>query len=140
MANLNKVQLMGNLTKHNEERRAGETLVINNGIAVNRKYRRKDGATVEEVDFFNFVIFGPAAETFAKYTGQGDSVYLEGRLKTERWEVDGQKRSSIKVIVDNFQFLKTKGGDRAPENAPRPATAAAPASDVQEEQDVPFWE
>src|SRR5262245_58860266 len=107
MANLNKVMLSGRLTRDPETRHtpSGQS-VTNFGIAVNRTYRKKDSdEKVEETTFVDVEAWGQTGETFARYMKKGRQVYVEGRLKLDSWEKDGQKRSKLSVVMENFQFL-----------------------------------
>ena len=107
---VNKVFLMGNLTRDPEMRALPSGMsVASFSLAVNEKYKDRDGNWVERANFIDCEIFGNRAEAFAKYLGKGSPVFVEGKLRFEQWEKDGQKRSKIKVVVDNFEFV---GGDK----------------------------
>jgi single-strand DNA-binding protein len=133
MANLNKVMLIGRLTRDPETRHtAGGNSVTNFGLAVNRTYRRKDSdEQVEETTFVDVEAWGKTGETFARYMKKGRQAYVEGRLKLDTWEKDGQKRSKLTVVMEEFQFLDGgAGGGGSNEAAPRraPARATTPAA------------
>ncbi|MDR2401721.1 MAG: single-stranded DNA-binding protein [Deferribacteraceae bacterium] len=123
MPNYNRVILAGNLTRDNEYRLTqGDTLsVLRNAIAVNRKSKDK-----EETMYIDIVLFGKQAEIFNSYTSKGRPVLIEGRLNLNTWEKEGVTRSKHEVIVDNFQFLGSRGdqpsapysGDAGRFNAP----------------------
>ncbi len=108
MANLNKVMLMGNLTRDPELRYlpSGRP-VCEIGLAVNRRWTdRQSGEKKEQTCFVDCSSFGPQAETIAKYMQKGKPIFIEGRLDFQSWETqDGQKRSKLKVVIENFQFL-----------------------------------
>lgn len=106
MANLNKVFLIGNLTKDPEIKYAGSgTAITNFAIATNRNWTSAEGEKKEEVCFVNITAFAKRAEVVADFFKKGDSIFIEGHLKFEQWETkDGQKRNMLKVIMDNFQF------------------------------------
>src|SRR5262245_41425234 len=107
MANLNKVMLSGRLTRDPETRHtpSGQS-VTNFGIAVNRTYRKKDSdEKVEETTFVDVEAWGQAGETFARYMKKGRQAYVEGRLKLDSWEKNGEKRSKLTVVMEEFQFL-----------------------------------
>ena len=112
MANLNKVMLIGRLTRDPETRRtAGGNSVTNFGLAVNRTYRKKDSdEKVEETTFVDVEAWGTAGETFARYMKKGSAAYVEGRLKMDSWEKDGQKRTKLLIVMEEFQFLDGRGG------------------------------
>jgi single-strand DNA-binding protein len=112
MANLNKVMLIGRLTRDPETRhiQSGQS-VTNFGIAVNRSYRKKDSEEkVEETTFVDVEAWGVIGENFARYMKKGRQAYVEGRLKLDSWEKDGQKRSKLTVVMEEFQFLDSGGG------------------------------
>jgi single-strand DNA-binding protein len=157
MANLNKVFLIGNLTRDPELRVTPKgTAVCSFGIAVNRVYRDEGGNTHEETTFVDIEAWGRQGETISKYLSKGRPVMIEGRLRFDSWESkSGEKRSKLKVVVDNFQFLGRGGGEggssegegqnverhspppRAETN-PAPAVASSPAAEDDLEDDVPF--
>ncbi len=126
MANLNKVMLIGNLTRDPELRYTqGGMALVKFGLAVNRKYRNKNTQEmVEETTFVDVEGWGSSAETFNQYMAKGRPVYVEGRLKLDRWEgKDGQKQSKMMVVMENFQFLGSGG---APKEAGEPRGSRAP--------------
>lgn len=134
MPSYSRTILVGHLCRDSELHYlpGNQTPVADGSVAVNNKYL-KNGEYVEEVSFFDFTIFGKRAETFCDYTGKGDTVLLEGRLKQERWETqDSQKRSKIKVIVDNFTFLKTKGQEKSEPQDEHASDAASSDQNYQE--------
>ncbi len=109
--NVNKVFLMGNLTRDIEMRQFPSGGNVGSfGLAVNEKYKDRNDQWVERVDFIDCDIFGKRAEAMAKYLGKGQAVFIEGRLRLDQWEdKQGQKRSKLKVVVTDFQFV---GGPR----------------------------
>jgi single-strand DNA-binding protein len=112
MANLNKVMLIGNLTRDPELKYTpGNQAVCEIGIAVNRKYRTKDNEEREEVTYVDCEAWGKQAEVIKQYMAKGRPIFIEGRLKLDTWEdKDGGKRSKMRVVVENFQFLGSGGG------------------------------
>jgi single-strand DNA-binding protein len=131
MANLNKVFLIGNLTRDPELRYIPSgTAVANFGLATNRVYTTQDGERKEEVCFVDIVTWAKTAENCANYLSKGSPLFIEGRLQYDSWETeDGQKRSRLRVVADRVQFL---GGRRADE-------AGAPGMDQAEaDDDIPF--
>lgn len=107
MANFNKVLLMGNITRDLDLKYLpSQTAVCEFGLAVNRTWTGQDGVRKEEVTFVDCTCFGKTAEILAKYKKKGDPLFVEGRLKLDQWEAqDGSKRSKMRVVVENFQFL-----------------------------------
>ena len=158
MPNLNKVMLMGNLTRDPEIKYTPKgTAIANFGIAVNRTYTPEGGEKREEVTFIDLEAFGRTAEIIGEYFKKGRPIFIEGRLKLDQWDdkTSGKKMSKLRVVVDSFEFLGSRegggGGEgsapsgearssapqqrRAPAAAPRPP--ADPDLDVQAD-DVPF--
>jgi single-strand DNA-binding protein len=112
MANLNKVLLIGRLTRDPETRSTGGgSSVVQLGLAVNRTYTRRDsGEKVEETCFVDVEAWGRTGETIARYMKKGRQIFIEGRLKFDSWEKDGQRRSKLSVVCDTFQFIDSQGG------------------------------
>ena len=112
MANLNKVFLIGNLTRDPDLRYTpGGTAVANLGIAVNRKFKDSSGELKEEVCFLTVTVWDKQAETCCQYLKKGRPVFVEGVLQSRFWETgDGQKRSAIDVRAERVQFLSHYGG------------------------------
>jgi single-strand DNA-binding protein len=112
MANLNKVMLIGNLTRDPELRHTPSGMAIAEfGLAVNRQRKGADGNRIEEVTFVDVTAFGKTAEVIHQYTRKGRPLFVEGHLKYDQWtSQDGQKRSKLSVVADAFQFLDSKGG------------------------------
>jgi len=112
MANLNKVLLIGRLTRDPESRTTTSgSSVVSFGIAVNRTYTRRDSnERVEETCFVDVEAWGRTGETIARYMRKGRQIFIEGRLKFDSWERDGQRRSKLSVTVENFQFIDGNGG------------------------------
>ena len=131
MASLNKVMLIGNLTRDPELRVTPKgTAICQFGLAVNRTFKDESGATRDETTFVDIEAWGKQGETIAKYVTKGRPLFVEGRLKLDSWDdkTTGQKRSKMKIVLENFQFLGGREGGEgggAPGAAPR---AAAPAS------------
>ena len=107
MANLNKVLLIGNLTRDPELRYSPSgTAVAKFGLATNRIYKTQDGEKKEEVCFVDIVAFRKTAEFCANYFSKGKPIFIEGRLQFSTWETpEGQKRSKLEVLVERMQFL-----------------------------------
>lgn len=111
MANLNRVFLMGNLTRDVELRHTNSNQAVATiGLAVNRRWRSPDGEDREEVTFVDCEAWGKTAETMSRYLAKGRPVFIEGRLKLDQWEKEGQKFSKLKVVIENFQFIDSKPG------------------------------
>ncbi|RMH28370.1 MAG: single-stranded DNA-binding protein [Planctomycetota bacterium] len=111
--NLNKVLLMGNLTRDVEIRHtSGNSAVANFGLAVNRRYRTQSGEQREETTFIDCEAWGRTAEVMGQYLSKGRPVFIEGRLKLDQWEDKngGGKRSKLSVVVESFQFIDSREG------------------------------
>jgi len=111
MANLNKVFLIGNLTRDPELRYTpGGTAVANLGIAVNRRFKDSSGELKEEVCFLTVTVWDKQAEACCQHLKKGRPVFVEGVLQSRFWETnDGQKRSAIDVRAERVQFLGSYG-------------------------------
>ena len=109
MASYNRVILMGNLTRDPELRYIPSgTAVSDIGLAVNDRIK-KDNQWVDETTFVDVTLWGRTAEIANEYLSKGSSVLIEGRLKLEQWETDGQKRSKLKVVADRMQMVGARG-------------------------------
>lgn len=123
MASLNKVLLIGNLTKDPELRYTPNgTAVTNLRLAVNRKFKDRNGELKEDTCFLTVTAWDKQAEICNQYLQKGRQVFVEGRLQSRSWETtDGQKRNTIDVRAERIQFLSPPKGAEAPSPAPAPA-------------------
>ena len=141
MASLNKVMLIGNLTRDPELRHTPKgTAICQFSLAINRKFRDESGADREEVTYVDIEAWGKSGETIAKYCQKGRPLFVEGRLRLDQWEdkTTKEKRSRMKVVCDNFQFLgEGKRTESAPTGSPAPRAGTPPAQENLDE-DVPF--
>ncbi len=166
MPNLNKVMLIGNLTRDPEVKYTPKgTAIAEIGLAVNRSYTTEQGEKREETTFVDIEMWGRQAEIAGEYLKKGRSVFIEGRLKLDTWDdkQTGQKRSKMRVVGEMMQMLGSReggpgggGGSGGPDDeagphsgSSRPAFQKKPAPppqrkpvdpdlDAQEEDDVPF--
>jgi single-strand DNA-binding protein len=135
MANLNKVFLIGNLTRDPELRYIPSgTAVATFTLATGRAYTLASGEKREETCVVRCVSWARQAELCGEYLSKGSPVFVEGRLQSRSWETpDGQKRSTIEVVVQNIQFLgkvpreAVEGATEEPSGAVRETAAAEPA-------------
>lgn len=129
MGFLNKVILLGNVTRNPEVRYVpGRDLpVAKLGLAVNRKTRDK-----EETCFIDIVTFGRTAEMCGEYVTKGMPLLIEGRISYNTWEQEGQKRSKHEIVAENIQFVsrKSDGGTGG--------SYSEPSGDSIDEDDIPF--
>ncbi|MCC5822001.1 MAG: single-stranded DNA-binding protein [Phycisphaerales bacterium] len=107
----NRVILLGNLTRDVEMRALPSGMSVGSfGLAVNERFKDRDGNWQERATFVDCEIFGNRAEAFAKYLNKGSPVFIEGKLRLDQWQDrEGNNRSKLKVVVDNFEFV---GGGR----------------------------
>ncbi len=136
MASLNKVFLIGNLTRPPELRYTPSgTAVVDLRLAVNRSYTTQGGDRRDETCFLTIVVWGKQAEASAQYLDKGSPVMVEGRLQTRDWEgKDGQKRNVVEVVAERIQFLgRPKGAAAAGTGEPEPVDEGAGQAD-----EVPF--
>ncbi len=113
MSSLNKVILIGNLTRDPELRYTPSgTAMAKFGLAMNRKFKKGDEWT-EEVTFVDIVVWAKQAETASEYLSKGRQVCIEGRLSLNQWQNDaGEKRSKLEVVAERVTFLGSGGGQR----------------------------
>jgi len=144
MASLNRVILLGNVTRDPELRYiANGTAVTELGLAVNDRHKNATGEWVEETTFIEVTLWARTAELASEYLSKGSPVLIEGRLKFDSWDdkQTGQKRSKLRVVGDRMQFLGAKGqgggGQGGGEGGgPRPAARQSP-QDTQYSQAAP---
>lgn len=111
MASYNRVILVGNLTRDIELKYTpGGTAVTDIGMAVNDRRKSASGEWVDETTFVDVTLWGRTAEVASEYLGKGSPILVEGRLKLDTWETDGQKRSKLRVVCDRMQMLGGGGG------------------------------
>jgi single-strand DNA-binding protein len=111
MASFNRVILLGNLTRDVEVRylQSG-TAVADVGLAVNDRRKGQNGEWIEETTFVDVTLWGRTAEVAGEYLSKGSPILIEGRLKYDTWEKDGQKRSKLSVVCERMQMVGSKGG------------------------------
>src|SRR5262245_64120226 len=112
MASLNKVLLIGNLTRDPELRYIPSgTAVTDLGLAMNRKWTGQDGQKHEETTFVDVTLWARSAELASEYLHKGDPVFIEGRLQLDQWQdKEGQKGSRMRVVGEGMQFMPRAGG------------------------------
>jgi single-strand DNA-binding protein len=149
-ASLNKVFLMGNLTRDPELRYIPSgTAVANFTVAVNRPYKDSTGERKEEVSFIRVVVWGKMAETCGEYLTKGRPVLVEGRLKSRSWEDQtGQKRGALEVVANSVQFIGSRAARQEPAgkevesidlNEGQASSAGSPDMGQQSgEEEIPF--
>lgn len=138
MTDINRVNLIGRLTRDVELKVIPSgTSIANFSIANNRSYT-SNGEKKEDVSYFNCIIWGKGAEIISKYAHKGSKVALEGRLQQRRWQdKDGNNRSTVEVVCDNFQFLDSKQSDSTGYDPNTPTYQAGGEISV-DKSDIPF--
>ncbi len=155
MANLNRVMLIGNLTRDPEIKYTAKgTAIAQLGLAVNRTWNNEGGEKQEDTTFVDVELFGRVAEIAGEYLKKGRPVYIEGRLKLDSWDdkQSGQKRSKMKVVGEQLQLLggreeSSGGGQRTqqeqraaqrPQSRPPARPPVDPDLDAEDDSDIPF--
>jgi len=153
MASVNKVIILGNLGRDPETRYMTDGAAITNAnIATTFRWKdRNTGENKEETEWHRVVFRGRLAEIAGEYLKKGSPVYVEGRLRTRKWQdKEGQERYTTEIMADNMQLLGSRGGmgeptgrdepDSAPAAMPRaPAAKKSPAGDIGSmDDDIPF--
>ena len=154
MASYNKVILVGNITRDIELRyTANGTAVTEVGLAVNDRRKNPQGEWVEETTFVDVTMWGRTAQVANDYLGKGSSCLVEGRLKLDTWESDGQKRSKLRVVCERMQMLggRPSGGSGTapqptydeseysqPAQVDQPSAQGNEPTDGPPKEDIPF--
>lgn len=131
MANLNKIMVIGNITRDIELKYIPSgAAVCQFSVAVNRTWNNKAGEKQEETTFLDVEAWEKQAEVIAQYCKKGSSIYVEGRLKSEQWDdkAMGQKRSKLKIHLEQFQFIggKQEAGEKPQADKPKVTPARQP--------------
>lgn len=110
MKSINRVTLLGNLEKDPELRTIGDgTSVVSCVMATTETFKDKNGEKKEQTEWHNLVLWRSLAEVFAQYCKKGDTVHIDGKLRTRNWEAqDGSKRYMAEIIVDDFILVSKK--------------------------------
>lgn len=132
--NINTAHIAGRVTKKPELRKLPSgSSICTFSLATNHVYKKESGEKIEEVEFHNIVTFGKTAETIAQYVEQGQVLYVEGRIKTEKWEKDEVKHNKTTIIAEKFQF-----GERSKNSTPRTESTTEIEEEVDGSEDIPF--
>lgn len=137
MSSFNRVILLGNLTRDPELKYIPSGMAVAEvGLAINDRRKGRNDEWIEDVTFVDVTLWGRTAEVASEYLSKGSSVLIEGRLKLESWEKDGQKRSKLKVVGERMQLL---GGKRNEEQRqPSAQSEPAPQEEPEINPDLPF--
>ena len=136
MASFNRVVLVGNLTREVELKKTNTgTHVTEIGMAVNDRKKDQSGNWVEEATFVDVTLWARTAEVASEYLHKGDPILIEGRLKYDQWETDGQKRSRLGVVGERMQLL---GGKRRADGQVAQETAKEQGPPSVADEECPF--
>lgn len=147
MASFNKVIILGNLCRDPELRTVSTgTQVCDASIAINDRRKNASGEWVEEATFVDVTFWNKTAEILAEYLRKGSPVLVEGRLKLDKWEKDGQKHSKLRVVCERMQMVGSKGdgggqrreADSAPPRDPSDAPAPSGTDTTYDDNNLPF--
>ncbi len=146
MASYNRVILMGNLTRDPELRYIPSgTAVCEFGLAVNdRRKNQQTGEWIEDTQFIEITMWARQAEVASEYLSKGSPVFIEGRLKFDSWEKDGQKHSKLRVVGERMQFIGGRGEGSGSSNhnqsdsQPQPVSAHPDGPADPPADDIPF--
>ena len=144
MANINRVVLVGNLTKDPELRPTSGSSLCKLRIAVNTRRKDETGQWVDKPNYFDITVWGNQGERCAQYLSKGRPVAVDGRLEWREWETpEGNKRQAVDVVADSVQFLGSRGegeggggGGYIPASAPATPGGEFPTSPT--DDDIPF--
>ena len=152
MADFNRVILMGRVTRDIELKYLQSGMAVTEvGMAMNHRYNNQSGDWVEEPLYVDVTLWGRTAEIASEYLAKGEPVFIEGRLKYDTWETDGQKRSKLRVVGERLQLIGQRGnrsggggGDKESEFS-EPVTADAGSAGAESlgaaeppRDDIPF--
>lgn len=138
VTNTNRWIGTGNLTRDPEEFANGAGVKFS--IASNESYfSKKDDKRVEYVSYFDITVWGKAGEPVMKFLSKGSKVAIDGRLKQERWEKDGQRQSKLVIVAQSVEFITPKGGERAASSdIPADDFASGSSAGPADDDDIPF--
>jgi single-strand DNA-binding protein len=142
MADINHVVVVGRLTRNAELKYTNSGQAVCKFSIANNQRRKKDDQWTDEAHFFDIVLWGKTGEALNQYLVKGKQVGIEGQLRQNRWEQDGQQRSKVEIVASNVMLLGSKGGGAAPaeESGPPPKDfpeGQPPAGDNFQD-DIPF--
>ena len=134
---LNKVMLIGNVGKEPEFKSPPNgTAIVTLPLATTEKWTDKQGQKQEKTEWHRITLYNRLAELAGQYVGKGSKLYIEGKIVTNSWEKDGEKRYSTEIIASSMQFLDSKPQQSAPQPQHKPAQPDNPFDDF--DDDIPF--
>ena len=142
MASINKVMIMGRITREIELRKTPKSKsVADIGLAVNRRRKDESGQMIDETTFVDVTLWGRTAEVVHQYSGKGQPIFVEGRLETDTWEDKdtGQKRYKLKIVGENVQLMGSKAENEASKKSNgSPEPQEKPIVSNLGDDDIPF--
>ena len=142
MASINKVMIMGRITREIELRKTPKNKsVADIGLAVNRRRKDESGQMIDETTFVDVTLWGRTAEVVHQYSGKGQPIFVEGRLETDTWEDKdtGQKRYKLKIVGENVQLMGSKAENEASKKTNgSPDPQEKPRVSNLGDEDIPF--
>jgi single-strand DNA-binding protein len=143
MSSVNKVFLIGRCGKDPEVKQVTGTTVAKFSLATSENWKDKDGNKKEETTWHNIVIWGKLCDVVQKYVKKGDLLYVEGKIKTEKWEKDGVTNYRTNIVVDQLTMLGSKSDkseqkDEPSPNKPESNMGRTTAPDADGPSDLPF--
>lgn len=138
---VNKVILLGRVGKQPEIKQVGDNKVANFSLATSEKFKDKSGNKVENTEWHNVVFWGKQAELIEQYVGKGDELYIEGSIKTETYEKDGEKRYATKIKGSAITFVsksKKEGEAQHVQGERSTKQYEEPVLNTQDTDDLPF--
>jgi single-strand DNA-binding protein len=139
MANLCKIQIIGNVGRDPEQRYSQQgTMLVSFSVAVNQNRRTPDGSFEQETEWFRITTAGRLAETCQQYVTKGTPVFVDGRLRIDRWTAqDGEKRFTLDVFANDVRFLGTRPREEGADSGVRPIRGPS-ETDQSDIEDLPF--
>lgn len=135
---INKVILIGNVGQDPEVRPCKDSVVANISIATSKSYKNKEGEKVETTEWHRLVVFGKLAEIVQKYVKKGSKIYIEGELKTRKWQdKEGMDRYTTEIVVNDLSLLGGGNIDKTESYQP-PASKQGSMSEIELDDDIPF--
>ena len=136
MSSVNKVVLIGRTGQLPEVKQVNGTTVAKFSLATSENWKDKDGNKKEATEWHNIVIWGKLCDVVQKYVKKGDLLYVEGKIKAEKWEKDGVTRYTTNIVVDQLTMLGSKSEAKPEEKNPNIGRTTAPDTDGP--SDLPF--
>lgn len=140
---LNKILLIGNVGQTPQVRTVGDSKVAQFNLATTERFKGKDGQMREETEWHNVSVWGKLAEVIEKYVDKGSQLYVEGRIKTEKFKGnDGTDKYVTRIVASTLQLLGSKKDSQSAPQSPapqqKPKTTPLPTAGEPDDNDLPF--